>query len=195
MTAAYARNWWTLVIRGLAAIVFGILTLCVPALGLVALILAFALYAIIDGIFNVVGAVTGMQRHERWGLLLAEGIVSIGVGVATFFWPGLTAFLLLLLVATWAIITGAIEFGAAIELRKMIKGEWLLGLAGICSIVFGVLILVWPGQGALAVLLLIGIYAIIFGGLLIGLGFRIRSWGLHELPPRAPQTRIPVTVG
>jgi len=192
MLTNWARNWWTLILRGIAAILFGVLTFVRPGISLVALILLFASYALVDGIFNVVGAIRGATEHQRWGLLLFEGIVSIGVSIVTLMWPGLTALALLYWIAAWALVTGALEIAAAIRLRDEIKGEWLLGLAGLLSIAFGVLLIAAPGAGALALLFWIGAYAFVFGGVLIALGIRVHSWEQREgLQPPQPQTPVP----
>jgi uncharacterized membrane protein HdeD (DUF308 family) len=190
MFAAWARNWWALVLRGLAAVLFGVLTLIAPGISLIALIALFAVYAFADGIFNIVGAIRGAKERERWGLLLVEGLVSVAVGAMALIWPGVTALALLYLIAAWAVVTGVLELAAAIRLRKEIKGEWLLALAGIASLAFGVLLMIYPGAGALAVLAWIAAYAIIFGGLMIGLGFRVRSFS-HEVRPTLPRTTVP----
>lgn len=192
MLLVLARNWWTLVIRGVAAIAFGFATFAWPNLTLAVLIALFGAYALVDGIFNLIGAVRGAtHRSERWGWMLVHGFVSIGVAFMTLLWPGLTALALLYWIAAWAIVTGALEIGTAVRLRKEVKGEWLLVLGGIASVLFGLLLFSRPGVGALAVTLWIGAYAILFGALNIGLGFRLRSELKRVEPPRA---RKPVPV-
>lgn len=170
-----ARNWWMLALRGAAAIVFGILTLLMPGVSLAALILLFGSYALVDGIFNVVAAVRRRSGDQPWWALLLEGLVSIGAGIVTFALPGLTALVLLYVIAAWAIVTGVLEVVAAVRLRKQITGEWWLAASGVLSVVFGVLLMIWPGPGALALVIWIGAYAVVFGGLLLGLAFRVRS--------------------
>ncbi|HEX5075371.1 MAG TPA: HdeD family acid-resistance protein [Gemmatimonadaceae bacterium] len=176
-----SHNWWAVVLRGVLGVLFGIITFFAPGLSLAALVTLYGAYALVDGVFAIVSAV---RRHgtERWGMLLLEGIAGIGAGLVTFFWPGITAIALLYLIAAWSLFTGIMEVGAAIRLRKVITGEWMLGLSGVLSIAFGVLLVLFPGAGALAVVLWIGAYAIVFGALLIGLGFRLRSWGQHGTP-------------
>src|SRR5208282_1833454 len=131
-------------------------------------------YCMADGIFTVWTAVSGSKDHEYWWLLLLEGLLGIGVGVLTMFAPAVTALALLFYIAVWAIATGVLEIAAAIRLRKEIQGEWLLLLAGLASVVFGVLLIWRPGAGALTVLWLIGSYAIVFGVLLLILALKIR---------------------
>lgn len=192
MLLVLARNWWTLVIRGVAAVAFGFATLAWPNLTLTVLIAMFGAYALVDGIFNLVGAIRGAtHRKERWGWMFVQGLVSLAAGFVTLLWPGLTAIALLYWIAAWAVVTGVLEIVTAIRLRKEVRGEWLLVLGGIASIVFGALLFASPGLGALAVVIWIGAYAIVFGALNIGLGFRLRSELKRVEPPRA---RKPVPV-
>jgi uncharacterized membrane protein HdeD (DUF308 family) len=170
------RNWWVLLLRGLAAIAFGALVWFQPGISLAALVLLFGAYSMADGILGVWTAIAGRKEHEHWWLLLLEGLLGIGVGVLTFLVPGITALALLFYIAVWAIATGVLEIVAAIRLRKEIEGEWLLILSGLASVVFGVLLMAQPGVGALAVLWLIATYAIVFGVLLVILAFKARSF-------------------
>jgi uncharacterized membrane protein HdeD (DUF308 family) len=170
-----ARNWWAVVLRGVAAILFGLITFLAPAISLVALVLVFGIYALVDGVLSVVIAVRRRRETRRWWQLLLMGVVGIVAGVVTFLLPGITALALLFVIAAWALVAGAFELAAAIRLRKQIKGEWLLALAGLASIALGVLLVLFPGTGALAVVLWIGVYALITGALLIALGFRMRT--------------------
>lgn len=175
-----SRNWWVVMLRGLAGILFGIITFFAPAISLAALVLLFGAYAFADGVLAIVSAI----RHraaDRWWMLLLEGIVGIAAGVLTFLWPGITALALLYVIAAWALVTGVFEIAVAIRLRKVITGEWLLALSGVLSIALGVLLVIFPGAGALAVVIWIGAYAFVFGALLFALGLRLR--GLRS--PRA----------
>jgi uncharacterized membrane protein HdeD (DUF308 family) len=171
------RNWWLVALRGVAALVFGLLTLLFPAAGVAALVLVFGAYALVYGVFTIIAAVANRRGEPHWVALLVSGVLSVGIGVLTFLMPGVTALVLLYLIAAWAIVTGVAEIAAAIRLRKVITGEWLLALAGVLSVAFGVLLIVFPGAGALAVVLWIGAYAALLGVLLIALSFRLRAWG------------------
>jgi uncharacterized membrane protein HdeD (DUF308 family) len=176
MRPLLASNWWALTIRGIVAILFGVFTFFWPAVTLTVLALVFGAYALVDGIFNIISAIRGGRAHERWWVLLLEGIVSLAAGAVTFFWPGITVLALIYVLAAWAMITGLLELAAAIQLRKYIRGEWLLGLAGISSVVFGFLLVFWPLAGALVVAWWIGAYAIVFGAILLALSVELREW-------------------
>jgi uncharacterized membrane protein HdeD (DUF308 family) len=171
-----SRNWWAISLRGLAGMLFGIITFFAPGISLAALVLLFGAYALVDGVLAIVSAVR-RRGADRWWLLLLEGLVGIAAGVLTFLWPAITAIALLYVIAAWALVTGAFEIGAAIRLRKAITGEWLLALSGIFSIGLGVLLVMFPGPGALAVVIWIGAYAFVFGALLFALGLRLRGLG------------------
>jgi uncharacterized membrane protein HdeD (DUF308 family) len=178
-----SRNWGAIAIRGVAAILFGILTFVVPGLTLTALVLLFGAYALVDGIFNLIAAVRGRGGVQPWWALVLEGIVSIAAGVITFMVPGLTALTLVYVIAAWAIITGVLEIVAAVRLRRELTGEWRLVLSGVLSIVFGVVVMLAPGAGALAMVLLIGAYSIVFGALLLALAHRLRRASAeHRVP-------------
>ena len=181
---AIAKRWWMLVVRGIAAMAFGVLAIAWPNSSLLALVLVWSAYALIDGVISVALAVRAGRARRRWGWLLFDGLVGIAAAVLTVLWPQITAVALLMLIAAWAVITGIAKIVAAIELRRVIRGEWILGLSGLVSIVFGVLMMIFPGASALAVVTIIGVYAIAFGALLTVLGFRIRSLAKHvKLPP------------
>jgi uncharacterized membrane protein HdeD (DUF308 family) len=177
-----ARNWWSLVIRGFLGIAVGILTFLWPGITLMALVFVFAAYALVDGIVDIAGAVRSVAAHERWGVLLLEGIFGIAAAVITVFWPGITVLTLVLIIAVWAIVTGLAEIVAAVRLRKHVSGEWLLALAGVASVIFGVLVAAIPAVGALVIALWFGAYALVFGAILVALGFRLRTWD-HTLLP------------
>jgi uncharacterized membrane protein HdeD (DUF308 family) len=170
-----SHNWWVVVLRGLAGMAFGLVTFFAPGISLLALVLVFGAYALVDGILAIISAIRRERPGDRWWLLLLEGIVGIAAGVVAFLLPGMTAFVLLYVIAAWALVTGVLEIAAAIRLRKAIKGEWLLVLSGILSVVLGVLLAVWPIPGVLAVVIWIGAYAFVFGALLLALGLRLRS--------------------
>jgi uncharacterized membrane protein HdeD (DUF308 family) len=176
LASTLARGWWLLILRGLVAIVFGALAWIQPGITLAALVLLFGAYSMADGVLCLWTAITGPKGHEYWWLLLLEGLVGIGIGFLTFFAPGITALALLFYIAIWAIATGILEIAAAIRLRKEIDNEWLLLLAGLASVVFGILLAAQPAVGALALLWLIGSYAILFGVLLLILALKIRKF-------------------
>lgn len=186
LASILSRGWWLLLLRGLVAIAFGVLTWSQPGLSLAVLVLFFGAYSMADGILGLWTAVAGREHHEHWWVFLLEGLLGVGVGILTFFAPGVTALALLFYIAVWAIGTGVLEIVAAIRLRKEIDGEWMLILAGLASVVFGVLLMAQPGAGALALLWLIGSYAIVFGVLLVLLAFKARSFaGLVTQSPAA----------
>ena len=168
-------NWWALAIRGVAAVLFGGLTFLLPAITLATLVFLFGAYAVVEGVFNVIAAARGYREGQTWWALLFEGLVSIAAGVVTFALPGVTAFALLYVIAAWAVITGVFEIVAAVRLREEIRNELWLVLSGILSLAFGVLAMIFPGAGALAVVLWIGAYAVVFGAMLIALAFRLRA--------------------
>lgn len=180
------RNWWAVLLRGALGILFGALTFFAPGISLTALILLFGAYAFADGILAIIAAIRGQGAGERWWLLLIQGIAGVAAGIVTALMPGLTALVLVYVVATWAVVTGALELAAAIRLRKVITDEWLLALSGIASIGLGVLLVLFPVAGALALVLWIGAYALVSGILLVALAFRLRSWGRTHLPHGAP---------
>jgi uncharacterized membrane protein HdeD (DUF308 family) len=171
---ALARNWWAIALRGLAGIIFGVLAFVVPGVTLAVLVLLFGAYALVDGIFNVMAAVSGRSGRQPWWMLLLEGVVSVAAGLVAFFMPGLTALALVYVISAWAFVTGVLEIAAAIRLRKVITNEWWLALSGVVSIVFAVFLAVAPGAGALALVFWIGAYALVFGVFLVALGVRLR---------------------
>jgi uncharacterized membrane protein HdeD (DUF308 family) len=165
-----ARNWWVFVLRGVVALIFGFIAFTRPGLTLGSLILLFGVYAVVDGVMGFIAGIRG-----RAGSLVFASILTAIAGVLTFAWPGLTALVLLYLIAFWAIVRGVAEISAAISLRKLIRDEWLLGLAGLASVLFGLLLVFRPGAGALSVIWLLGGFAFAIGILLIGLGFRVKG--------------------
>jgi uncharacterized membrane protein HdeD (DUF308 family) len=182
MAILIGAKWWAFVVRGLLSIAFGIMAFLLPGPTLLGLILLFGIYSIADGVFNIIGAVRAEHQQTRWWVLLLEGLVSIAAGIIAFVLPGLTALALLYLIAGWALVTGVLEIAAAIRLRQQIRGEWMLALAGLLSIVFGILVALRPGVGALAIVWWLGAYAIAFGVLLIALGIRVRQF-VHSIEP------------
>jgi uncharacterized membrane protein HdeD (DUF308 family) len=172
MLHTLVRNWWALALRGLVAVLFGLLTFLLPGITLVTLVLLFGAYSLVDGLCNVIAFFRVASHH--WALLI-EGVIGIIAGILTFAWPAITAIVLLYLIAFWAIFTGVFEIIAGIRLRKAITNEWLLLVMGVLSLLFGVLILFAPGVGALAIVLWIGAYALVFGIFMLALAFRLRG--------------------
>jgi uncharacterized membrane protein HdeD (DUF308 family) len=180
MAATFGRYWWLVALRGLAAVLFGILALVWPSLTLQVLVYLLGAYLVVDGIFGIFAAFSDRSAGSRWWVELLEGLLSLLAGLAIFVLPGLSALVLLYILAAWAVLTGILEIVTAIQLRRQIRGEIFMIFSGIASIVFGVLIALFPGGGLLAVVWIIGIYAIIFGVLLIILGFRLRGYTATE---------------
>ena len=175
MLRTLAQNWWAVVLRGVCAVLFGLGAFAWPGITLAVLVLLYGAYALADGVLAVVAALAGRQPGGfPWGMLLA-GLAAIAAGVVTFLWPGLTALLLLYLIAAWAIARGVFEIIAAIALRKEIEHEWLLAASGVLSVLLGIFLVLSPGAGALALLWAIGAFAIVAGVLMIALGFRLKG--------------------
>ncbi len=179
------QNWWMVVLRGVLAILFGLGAFVWPGMTWLTLVLLFGIYAVIDGVIAVVTGLRHTKDSSRWWVFLLEGLVSIGAGVIAFLRPDLTAYILLLLIAAWAIITGVLEIAAAIRLRREITNEWLLAFGGLLSIALGIVLFLQPVAGGLALIWMIGIYAIIFGIVLITLGFRLKSL---QVPVKTTET-------
>ena len=171
-----SRNWWLMLLRGLAAIAFGLLIFAKPQISLQVLVYLFGVYVLVEGILGIAVAVQACGELDSWGVLFLWGLFGVAVGVLTFIKPEITALALLFYIALWAIATGVLEIAVAIRLRELIKNEWLLILAGLVSVAFGVLLIARPEAGVLAVLALIGAYAIVFGVLLVVFAFKIRSF-------------------
>ena len=174
MRERLAENWWMLTVRGIAAILFGILALVLPGITLFTLVLLFGAYALVDGAFALGVAVRNRGR-SRAGTLAVQGILGVLIGIVTLVWPQITAVVLLAVIAAWAFLTGFVEIAAAVRLRKEMQGEWVLLLSGIASVAFGVILVARPNIGALAVVTIIGIYAIIGGALMLWVSLKVRS--------------------
>lgn len=175
LTHVLSRSWWILLLRGLVAILFGVLTIVQPEVSLSALVLMFGAFTLADGLLGTWAAFQGHSDEENWWLLLLGGLLGTGVGLLTLFAPGLTAVALLFYIAVWAVSTGVLQVATAVRLRREIEGEWLLILSGVASIGFGVFLMARPGSGALAVLWLIGAYAVVLGSALVWLAFKVRA--------------------
>ena len=169
-----SQNWWLILLRGICAILFGLLAFAWPGMTLWVLVVLYGVYALVDGVLALVAACSGGNVAPRWWLILI-GILGLAVGCMTFFYPAVTAIVLLVFIAIWSIVQGVFAIAGAIQLRKEIDNEWLLILNGILSILFGVFVLISPGAGALAIAWVIGAYAIAFGILLVGFSMRLRK--------------------
>ena len=185
MVHVLARNWWALLIRGIVAVIFGVLAFMWPGAATLAIGYLFGAYAFVDGIFAIVAAVRAAQAHERWWPFVLEGIVGIVIAGITWYDVGITLFAIYITIAAWAFVTGILEIVAAIQLRKTISNEWLLILAGVCSILFSILMVWHPFAAALAIIWIIAAYAIVFGIMMIALAFRLRSH-LDKVPATVP---------
>ena len=174
MVHALAKNWWLLLLRGIAAIIFGLLAFAWPGLTLLTLILFYGAFALVDGVLAIAAAITGGVPGSRWWLAIV-GLLGIAAGLLTFLTPGLTALVLLFFIAGWAIVTGVFEIIGAIKLRKEIDNEWLLILGGIISVLFGVGVMLAPGAGALALVWIIGAYSVVMGVIFVALAFRLKK--------------------
>jgi|SRR5688572_23511091 len=170
-----ARNWWLFLLRGILALLFGVVALFFPGAAFLSLVLVFGAFALIDGVFALVSAFTSSAKSENWWWIILEGVFGILIGVLTIVQPAAMGEAWLILIAAWAIVTGILEIVTAIRIRKEIEGELWLILGGLASVAFGVLILVYPGSGAFAIGVLIGVYAILFGVTFIGLALRLRK--------------------
>jgi uncharacterized membrane protein HdeD (DUF308 family) len=173
MVHALAKNWWMLLLRGIAAVIFGVLAFAWPGMTLLTLIMFYGAFALIDGVLAIVAAITGGAPAPRWWLAVA-GLLGVATGLLMFMMPGLTAFVLLYFIAGWAIATGVFQIIGAIKLRKEIDNEWFLILGGIVSVLFGVGVMMAPGAGALALIWVIGTYAIFTGVMFVALAFRLK---------------------
>jgi len=174
LAALLARNWWAIGLRGALAIVFGLIALFLPGATMLSLVIVFAVYAFADGVFGVVSAVRAGQSGRRWGLLAFEGLVNMGVGVIAVLWPGITVVAFVLLVAVWAMMTGALELAAAFRLGTE-DGRWWLVVGGLVSLLYGALLLVAPMLGAVVLTWWLGAYALIFGVALVVLAFKLKA--------------------
>jgi len=171
------RYWWVLLLRGVLAILFGVVAYAWPGLTLATLVMFFAAFVLVDGVFDVFHAFGGRKENENWWVLLLEGLLGIAFGLITWTNPGITTLVLLLFIAFWAMATGILRIVMALRLRKEIEGEWWLILSGLASVLFGVLVMARPGAGALAMLLFIAAWAIVVGIFLVILAFKARGFG------------------
>jgi uncharacterized membrane protein HdeD (DUF308 family) len=181
MSALLARNWWVIALRGALAILFGIIALFLPEATMLALVLLFAAYMLVDGVLAIVAGVRAARRHDRWGWLILEGAIDLIAGGIAVVWPLVTIVAFIWLLAAWAIVSGVILFAASFRLN-LAHGKWLMTLGGAVSVAWGVLLILWPLTGALVLTWWMAGYALFFGGVLLFLAFRLRR-RLHTLPP------------
>ena len=171
---ALARNWWLFTLRGIFGVLFGLIALLFPGPTMLSLVILFSAYMLVDGVAGIISAVRAMRRRDQWGLLIFEGFLNIAVGIAAFLWPGLTVLTFVFLVAAWAIISGGLMMAAGFRLN-IDHGRWWLVLGGLCSLMYGGLLVAMPLIGAVVLTWWIGAYALAFGISLIILSFRLRS--------------------
>ena len=174
-TERLRKAWGWIALRGLCALIFGALALVLPGVTLTLLVIVWGAYALVDGVLALAAGLR-MRDNGRplWSLIIV-GLLGIAAGIATFFWPGLTALTLILIIGSWAIAIGLLQILAAVRLRQHIRGEWLHALSGLLSVVFGLAVVWRPGAGAIALAWLIGWFAILFGVILIAMAFKLRS--------------------
>jgi uncharacterized membrane protein HdeD (DUF308 family) len=173
MRSTLARNWWAIAIRGILGILFGLIALFMTPSAILSLVLVFSAYMLVDGIFAITSAVRAARHHERWVLLVLEGIADIIAGIIAILWPGITIFAFVLLMAVWSLASGAFMFAAAFQLNRT-HGRWWLALGGIASVALGVMLIIAPVIGAIVLTWWIGAYALVFGVSLLTLSFKLR---------------------
>jgi uncharacterized membrane protein HdeD (DUF308 family) len=174
MSVMFRRNWWALLLRGLAAIVFGVLTWLQPAASAAALVLVFGIYVLVDGVLAIISSFQSRQESRHWWVVLIWGLISAVVGLLMLFQPAVTALVMTIYIGVWALMTGVMEIVAAMRLRKEIQGEWLLILGGLISVLFGIFVLMQPAAGMMAMLWVLATYAVVFGVLMVILAFKVR---------------------
>ena len=180
MNAVLARNWWLVALRGVLAIIFGLFAILFTGPTMLSLVLVFSAYMLVDGAFAIAAAMRAARANERWGLLVLEGIADIAAGIIAFFWPDVTVLAFVLVIAAWAIVSGGLMWAAAYQLRRD-HGRWWLVVGGVISVIYGALLVVAPLIGAIVLTWWIGAYALVFGGALLVLAFRLRVH-THEAP-------------
>jgi uncharacterized membrane protein HdeD (DUF308 family) len=184
MSTLLARNWWAVALRAAFALLWGVIALLLPEATLGALVLLFSAYMLADGVLAILSAVRAARRGERWGLMVFEGVVDITAGVLAFFWPVITILTFVLLMAAWAIVTGVLMLSAAFRLTPS-HGRWWMGFSGVVSVLWGVLLTIAPLTGAVVLTWWMGAYALVFGGTLLVLAFRLRQRAQGPVPAAA----------
>jgi uncharacterized membrane protein HdeD (DUF308 family) len=182
MSSRLAENWWAIVLRGVCTIIFGLIALFMPGVTLLGLVLLFAAYMLVDGILAIVAGVRAARHHERWGWLIVEGIVDLIAGAIAVIWPLVTILAFVWLLGAWAIVSGALLFGASFRLH-IPHGRWLMALGGAISVIWGILLMIWPVVGALVMTWWMAAYALFFGVALLILGFQLRGRRGATVPP------------
>jgi uncharacterized membrane protein HdeD (DUF308 family) len=185
MIAVLARNWWAIGLRGVLGILFGLIALFLPGATMLSLVLVFAAYTLVDGVFGIVSAVRAARQHERWGFLVLEGMVDIAAAAVAALWPAITVLAFVLLIALWAILTGILELAAAFRLEMEDGRGWLI-FGGVVSLIYGALLLVAPMIGAVVLTWWLGVYALVFGVALVVLAFRLRARLDEHRPAQQP---------
>ncbi len=185
MSGLLARNWWAVALRGVFTLLFGLAAFLLPLTTIASLVLLFAIYMLVDGVFTIIAGVRAAAHHERWGLLLLEGIVDLVAGVAAFLLPGLTVLVAVTLLGIWSVVTGALMLAAAFRLHGG-HGRWLLALSGLVSVLWGMLLWASPVAGTLVLTWWLGGYALAFGVLMLVLAFRLRGRRGDAVPTGSP---------
>jgi uncharacterized membrane protein HdeD (DUF308 family) len=176
MSRVLIANWWLLALRGLLGVIFGVVALAFPGSTILALVLLFSAYALVDSAFSVVAAIRAARQRQQWGLLTLQGVASIAAGVIAFLWPAITVLAFVLLIAAWSIVSGVLFVTAAFRVDDNHE-RWWLAIGGIASFIYGVLSVVAPMLGALVLTWWLGAYMLVIGVALILLAFRLRSRG------------------
>lgn len=180
MNAMLARNWWVMALRGVCAVLFGLIALLLPGVTITSLVLLFAAYMLVDGVFAIIAGVRAATRRERWWPFILEGVIDLAAGVVAVVAPIATILAFVWLSGAWAVVSGVMMIAAAVRLRAS-HGKWWLGFGGLVSVVWGILLFVAPIEGAVVMTWWLGAYALVFGGALIVLAFRLRG---HRNEPR-----------
>jgi uncharacterized membrane protein HdeD (DUF308 family) len=174
MSEVLSESWWSVGLRGILGILFGLICLLTPGLAVEVFVILFAAYMLVDGVFAIAAGIKAARNGERWGLLILEGIVDLAAGLVAVLWPAITLVALIWIIAIWAIVSGALMLGAAFTLN-LDHGRWWLALGGIASIIFGILLVIEPLIGAVVLTMWIGAYAIVFGIFLLILAFQLHG--------------------
>jgi uncharacterized membrane protein HdeD (DUF308 family) len=169
------RTWWVMLLRGIAAIVFGVIAVAWPGLTVFVLVILFGAYTLVDGIIEIWSGLQARNVHDRWWVEILIGLAGVVAGILVMTWPGVSALALMYVIAAWMVVIGILQITQAIRLRREISNEWLLGLSGALSLLLGAYFFAFPGSGAISLVWVIGIYAIMFGILLMIFSFRVKN--------------------